>query len=559
MPVMMTIKNFLTPSRFLIFISTFYLLFSIAYINRPGLQYDEMLFTNASFGNVDNSFIESQWQFGPVKIPLMLMTYIGAVKAYLYAPLFKLFSPSALIVRLPAILLGLVALIFTYKLVFRLFGDKTAALTALLLATDPSYIFSTRMDWGPVALMMFFKMGSLYLFYEYSRTSRKTLLALGALFLGLGLYDKTNFIWYCLALPAALVPVWQNKWNRLLTSRAIYIFLFFFLLGCWPLLLYNFIARGQTFSGQMQPFGNILQSIQFKLQVLAGTLSSTNPYSFFNAGDPIGSVFAGNSTGWLADRMPHLLISLIDFRATLLPEVFAAALLVICMLLFKRGLPKMRAAVFFCLIFVFILGLIFISYRATGPHHVIMLYPFPHIIIAYAVISLFETNSKPGVGKYAAACISVLLIISQVVVSAKYMQSFIRDGGKGWWSDAIYDLADYTQENNGSKYMLMDWGFNSQLLLFSHGKINKEESVWLMLEEDKEIQAVEDLHQKILSGNDLIFVFHTPQYTMFNQPRHVFDLMLEKYQLEAQTVSVFYQRDGTPVYLLKRVLLPSSP
>ena len=558
------ILSILQTYRALLIICAIYLLFSFIFIDRPGLQYDETLFTNASLGNVDNTFIVAQWEIQHIKIPVMLMTYIGAIKAYIYMPILMLFSPSPLVVRAPTIVLGLITLIITYKLIFRLFGKQTALLAVLLLATDPSYIFSIRMDWGPVALMLFFKMGSLYLFYEYSRTSRLTLLALGAFFLGLGLYDKTNFIWYCFALPVAVLPIWQKKWNILVTVRNIAIFLSFFLLGCWPLVLYNISAHGQTFSGQMQPFENVLQSIQYKTQVLAGTLSGKDPYSFFNAGDQIGSFFLKNNAILGEHPFLKMLISTMDFRATFLPEAFAISILIICLLLYKRGISKMRAILFFCLMFVLILGQIYISYRATGPHHVIMLYPFPHIIIAYTVVSLISTGSttKNRIYKYvgyASMYATILLIISQLVVTAKYLQAFIDVGGKGWWSDAIYSLSSYTQQNASPKYMLMDWGFNMQLLLLSHGDIKKEEIAWQLLDESKENQMVDDLYQKVLHEGDLIFVFHTPQYTMLSQPKRVFDLMLKKYHLKAETIKVFFQRDGTPVYILKRVSSADQP
>lgn len=36
-------------------------------------------------------------------------------------------------------------------------------------------------------------------------------------------------------------------------------------------------------------------------------------------------------------------------------------------------------------------------------------------------------------------------------------------------------------------------------------------------------------------------------------PRRIYELMLEKYGLTAETVRVFHERDGNPVYVLERV------
>jgi hypothetical protein len=72
----------LLESRLLLVISIVYLVFSCLFLSSPGLQYDEVLFANASLGNLDNSFIAYQWRIGSVDIPLMLMPYIGAIKAF---------------------------------------------------------------------------------------------------------------------------------------------------------------------------------------------------------------------------------------------------------------------------------------------------------------------------------------------------------------------------------------------------------------------------------------------------------------------------------------------
>src|SRR4026208_2615827 len=50
----------------------------------PGLDYEEVLFGNAATGGENSSFIYRRL-FG---VPVLLMNYIGALKAYLFAPIF---------------------------------------------------------------------------------------------------------------------------------------------------------------------------------------------------------------------------------------------------------------------------------------------------------------------------------------------------------------------------------------------------------------------------------------------------------------------------------------
>ncbi len=82
-----------------VFISTFN-------IQTPGLYYDEALFVNAASGGVTDLFVYKRF----AGIPTMLMPYIGALKSWLYFPIFTLFGIDIVTIRLPAILLGALAL-----------------------------------------------------------------------------------------------------------------------------------------------------------------------------------------------------------------------------------------------------------------------------------------------------------------------------------------------------------------------------------------------------------------------------------------------------------------
>src|SRR5258708_19671527 len=70
----------------------------------PGLHNDEVLFANAQF------HLPAAVLFGATvfehTVPLMFLTYLGALKAWLYAPVLALFEPSYGAVRLPVLFLG---------------------------------------------------------------------------------------------------------------------------------------------------------------------------------------------------------------------------------------------------------------------------------------------------------------------------------------------------------------------------------------------------------------------------------------------------------------------
>ena len=83
----------------LLFITTGWCLLSY-----PGLHNDEVLFANAQF------HLPAAVLFGATvfdhTVPLMFLTYLGALKAWLYVPVLARFERSYASVRLPVLLLA---------------------------------------------------------------------------------------------------------------------------------------------------------------------------------------------------------------------------------------------------------------------------------------------------------------------------------------------------------------------------------------------------------------------------------------------------------------------
>src|SRR5262249_14719156 len=153
---------------------------------------------------------------------------IGALKAYFYWPIFKLFGVSPLTIRLPAILLAALSLVFTYFFLKRAFHVKVARIATLLMAVDPSFVFHTKLDWWPVVIMLLLKMSSLYVLAFWVQTQHARYLALGGFLLGLALYNEVTFIWYLAGMSLAVGAVFGKDFFRYLTVRAVAVFSLFF-------------------------------------------------------------------------------------------------------------------------------------------------------------------------------------------------------------------------------------------------------------------------------------------------------------------------------------------
>ena len=148
-----------------------YLALATCKIHLPGLNYDEMLFVGPAAG--------AQPYLKFFGLPLLSSPYMGALKTWIYAPIFKLFGLSAVSIRLPAILISCGTLAFGYLLLRRILTSQWAVAFTLACAVHPGFIELTRWDKGPNVLMLFFKALCLYLLAPMARNSTLFLVVFG--------------------------------------------------------------------------------------------------------------------------------------------------------------------------------------------------------------------------------------------------------------------------------------------------------------------------------------------------------------------------------------------
>src|SRR5258708_28669587 len=114
-----------------------------------GVKTEEAIFTSPLLPNGAAWFALSGFK---KKFPLMVMSYLGSTKTWLYAPIFAVWDASAYSLRLPALLIGAASLFACYSLLRRTAGEPAASLATALLACDSSYLMATTLDWDPVAI-----------------------------------------------------------------------------------------------------------------------------------------------------------------------------------------------------------------------------------------------------------------------------------------------------------------------------------------------------------------------------------------------------------------------
>jgi hypothetical protein len=418
-----------------------FLVLGLLWISRPGLYYDEVLWIQAAWPR-DDVPIAYMMHFRGRPVALMIISYLGALKGWLYWPLLCLFGPSPLLVRLPMLLLGAAALWFFYLFARRAFGPPAALAALALTATDPIYLFTTRLDWGPVVIQRLLLALGCWAVLCWCHHRRRRDLFWGCFAFGLAVFDKATFLWVLAALAAATLLVFPARSWRALRFRALPIALAGLFLGAAPFLYYCRKWPGETFRQQRElpeKYAEKLRAVQYTLQ---------------------GVVLIG----WLArDPGP-------DPPETLLLPACVAALLLLPALPFQPwGRGMLFLAAFLLAAFLQMLPI----RNAGAVHHLALLLPFPHLFVAAALTGARDRLQTwlPRAGSAALVLLVALLAAANLRSVAHHYYRLLASGGGPGWSEAIYRLHTYLETASARTVVLLDWGMMNQLRLLSRDRL----------------------------------------------------------------------------------------
>jgi 4-amino-4-deoxy-L-arabinose transferase-like glycosyltransferase len=521
-----------------------YMLLGCAWIRLPGVQMDELLFLNAALPAVPYLEYPGRIRIFHHDIPTMLMSYLGAVKGLVWRGIFTVFGANVLSVRIPAVILGGFALWLFYLWVGRWYAPGVAIAALALAATDPTYIYNSRLDFGPFVMAHVFMFAGLLLATKWLETrasagaSRKSdhYLAGAAFCFGLGIWDKATFEWFLAALGCTLLIVFPQRVFRELRSRVCLISAGFFFLGALPLVLYNASNR-TTHTSTVVKLDTLDRNTLFaKYWALQWTLRGNFLYSW-TGGD---SMPVQPSPSNPVDRILQGVSRAAPAKGTLLSFVLAIAC---CFGAFARG---SRKAIFFPLLFSILLWVQIVLIRgAGGVHHYDLAYPLPHLFIAAALGWSWQNSAM---GKVAAAILVSVLLVSQIAWDARHLASFHRLGGLGLWTDAIYEVAKDLDSRKPALVVDMDWGFMTPLKLLSKTHFERRE-FWGGCDHDTWNECIQDL-SGLVDRQNTLFLFHSEKFDVFPRIRKVFEETLRARQMHARMVRVFKDRLDEPVIVL---------
>ncbi|HEX5398979.1 MAG TPA: hypothetical protein VFY06_08015 [Verrucomicrobiae bacterium] len=441
-----------------------------ANLSSPGLYYDEAVFaglakdflTGHAPGNHMPGVLTVNISGAP--FPLFVQPYLGAVKCWLLLPAFKVFGATLKVLRATNLFLSVIALLIFMLWTWRWLGLATALLAGALLALDPAFVYACGLDWGSLLPSMLCRFAGFFLVLLAWRRQRALWAFLSGVVFGLGFFNKIDFAVLLAGTGLAAACAYGKPATRFLLRPRIGVPLILgFLLGAGPMLLaLPFIISTILTQGAPGNPGELAE----KIQTLFAMYDGSYFYRLMDAGGLFDKMYEFPPPVWTP---------------------FGALLLAAAGVWLAGGRrpasddPNRRTGMFLILATGFVTLGVLILPGAVRIHHATLVYPFPHLIIAVCVVSLWKQPWKTlihrRIAHWLTAALLLLLAACECFAIARTRHLIHETGGRGWWSDALVRFSSDVKDRPGLVIVSLDWGFNEQLEFLTDAP-RLEESFW---------------------------------------------------------------------------------
>jgi len=432
-------------------------------IRTLGLQYDEALFVNAAIDRDTTQFVTVRWGL----VPIMLMDYIGALKAWLYAPVFAIFGTSIESIRIPMILLFAVTVLLAARFVWVRTRPWAAVIAVALLVTEPAFTIMSRNDWGPVMIPAFLRVVLLVVLVAVVTTRRRRWLVALVVVVAAGIFNKLDFGISAGALIGAALIAFLPEWRSLLLARPLRTLLAAGSLVVVVLLsvvLLYLPAQSRTSSFE----GTFLERINQRFQLVGATFDGGTLAGYMTRGElAVGSLAIPLSLGVLAVVGAAAVAAIIARRPTDLSLAISGGPAVI-------GAGRMTA--FLVLAGAFTMcGLIVVG-QVSGPHHAAAMWPLPWLAVATGLAFLAELVrsrrlARPiAVGALGlAGALALGMVATQVAAHLSFVRVLTETSDRPpIWTFDTEDASDVVDALGGEAgpVIFADWGLANQLIAY---------------------------------------------------------------------------------------------
>jgi hypothetical protein len=516
-------------------------IFLAAYrIQFPGLYMDEVDFVNAAQGASDNTMIHIRLGW----VPVFIMPYLGALKAWIYAPIFRFFGVSALTIRLPAILIAATTLLILFRLIKTKLGVVWGISAVIIIAVDPANLFPSRLDWGPTVLMHFFQAAILALWFNYRDRPKLWKLALICICAGLGFFDKFNFIWLIVAFGVGVCLFYSDSLKQLwVCSPAVVRRGGIVLLLIASSVALYFVLPVLHLRSDKPPSMNI----QARWDGLLSTLS----------GQAVAYLIFGTNT-WIIHSVPFWLI---------VTDCYLALACVFLVIRNPEDQQDRKNGFFLFFIGILVFLQIAITPQAGGPHHYSMIFPLPLLVFVFFAQLLYRQVATKNLRFFAA----VLLISAATSVffvnlhnTIGYLSRFKANASYNpRWSPEIYSLSQYLNQRGFEvqSVVSVDWGLHNQLHALAPKKLRRRmHDDWPTFKtvenQDQEKQSAV-LKHIFPAGKNLALTFAASKETFPETRRNFLALLASHPELKWRLVKEFWY-GGEKIYEVYEVDRPRT-
>jgi hypothetical protein len=511
----------------------------LRYIDRPGLYYDEILFVNAAVGGVGDQFVALR--IGGV--PVMLMHYIGALKAWIWAPIFAIWDVDAASVRIPAVVIGLAGNVLACIAMGRWFGRTAALVTAFAICFDPTVGMQSRLDWGPNAIMYLCR-GGFLLSVALATTGRPRSGLLGmVVFAAAGCFDKLSFLWIAMPGTATFAVVyWDLVRDRLRLHRAAII--------AWALGTSAVVGAALLLALIVPLRSEQVPLAERPLQAARLLWSAL-------AGDGAISVVYWGKAGRHGTQAALVLGAL----------VLAAAL---GMGSLRQQGPQWLRAWMWLTAFSVLVALMFVATRAaTGPHHAAViggLWQLPLVPpIAAGISRAFAVPASVhhGLGRsaprgrlVAVAQCALVAVASVTCLTMTWQRVFALSAPpvNPNWDTANWRLAQCLSTSTQEPVVFTDWGMANQAIATTRGRRQDHSDAWPSFLNDDGA-----LHMLRRHGTAALYCLRMPNFESMHGNRDRFLKSAAALGLAPTRVAVFASEGGTDMIEILRLVPAAGP
>ena len=518
----------------------------LAFLPLVGIQADEVFFATAVY-KLPGSTVFDAHVFHQ-QIPLMLLSYLGALKSWIYFPILYLVQPSYLTVRLPVLLIGAVTIGLFTRLLEKAHGRTVAWVGGILLATDTVYLLTTCFDWGPVALQHLLALAGIALLFNFTSTGKRSTLFWGFFCFGLALWDKALFIWFFSGLAIAAVAVFPRElWSRC-SPKNLGFAAAGLLLGALPLVVYNVASDFETFQSNsfvLSQFPSRIHALRITWdgEILFDYMAHA-PWAQGRARDPDTALFD------FSDEVQSLVDVRYHYHNEMEPA-FCLALLLLPLLWSTRA----RKPMLFCLIAMAVawLQMAVTKDAGLGAHHVVLLWPLPHWFLALAFVeaAAWRPLQRKHIGAIVLAAVVLFLTVDNLLLTNEYFYQLDAYGPTRNWNDAIFRLSEEAGHIQAEHLVVDDWGILTPLLVLHANRL----PVYLA---DQSFLATgitdDDRNWFIRRLEQDVWIGHTTEFLQWPDANTRIARLAQGAGFEKQMIRTVPDRNGRPVFEIFRFI-----